>query len=175
MVSKHLNQPRIYVSTQGSYRNDKCCTPRRWTWLRRRGGTVCSRAAAFGNRSRVRIRVSRSDAHARTSRTSTNVPPREHRGSSVGTAWDCWALARRREPFCTCARPHLAIRTGHNRCSTPHLPLWTPLRRAQRLLHHYPNSQAWGHCLRGPLFCTFSLTRIHKALTLGLSRELIRD
>ena len=83
-VSKHLNQPRIYVSTQGSYRNDKCCTPRRWTWLRRRGGTVCSRAAAFGNRSRVRIRVSRSDAHARTSRKSTNV----HRGNTEGTAWE---------------------------------------------------------------------------------------
>ena len=30
-----------------------------------------------------------------------------------------------------------------------------------------------GHCLRGPLFCTFSLTRNHKALTLELSRELI--
>ena len=91
----------------------------------------------------------------------------------MGTAWDCWALARWREPFCTCARPHLVIRTGHNRCSTPHLPLWTPLRCAQRLLHHYPIPQAWGHCLRGPLFCTFSLTRIHKALTLELSRELI--
>ena len=104
---------------------------------------------------------------------STEGTPREHRGNSVGTAWDCWALARWREPFCTCARLHLAIRTGHNCCSTPHLPLWTPLRRAQRLLHHYPNSQAWGHCLRSPLFCTFSLTRIRKALTLELSRELI--
>ena len=91
----------------------------------------------------------------------------------MGTAWDCWALARWREPFCTCARPHLAIRAGYNCCSTLHLPLWTPLRRAQRLLHHYPNSQAWGHCLRGPLFCTFSLTRIRKVLILELSRELI--
>ena len=91
IVNKHLNQPRNSVSTEIVTGDDKWCTSRPWTWLRRRGGTVCSRAAAFGNRSRVRIRVSRSDAHARTSRKSTNVhrgntegTPREQRGNSVG-------------------------------------------------------------------------------------------